>query len=106
MMVGQLISDGENNRRLNLYNRFLKFMGHKVPVWVILVIMNFYWLSTSVYDVIIQRGFQQAIYQMEAGELTILEGRVTPSGRLKRIEEFLGMPRLLTDDKSIIRKKK
>jgi hypothetical protein len=92
--------------RLNLYNRFLKFMGHKVPVWVILVIMNFYWLTTSVYDVIIQRGFQMAINQMEAGELTVLEGRVTPSGRLKRIEEFLGMPRNVETDKPIVKRKK
>tara|TARA_Y100001963_G_C6739164_1_gene428011 strand:+ start:490 stop:729 length:240 start_codon:yes stop_codon:yes gene_type:complete len=74
-------------------------MGHKVPIWVILVIMNFYWLTTSVYDVIIQKGFQMAINQMEAGELTILEGRVTPSGRLKRIEEFLGMPPMDSTDR-------
>ncbi len=85
--------------KLNLYNRFLKFMGHKVPIWVILVIMNFYWLTTSIYDVIIQRGFQMAINQMEAGELTVLEGRVTPSGRLKRIEEFLGMPPMDSADR-------
>ncbi len=85
--------------KLNLYNRFLKFMGHKVPIWVILVIMNFYWLTTSVYDVIIQKGFQMAINQMEAGELTVLEGRVTPSGRLKRIEEFLGMPPMDSADR-------
>ena len=91
---------------LNLYNRFLKFMGHKVPVWVILVIMNFYWLTTSVYDVVIQKGFQMAINQMENGELTVLEGRVTPSGRLKRIEEFLGMHRNAQTDKPIVRKKK
>tara|TARA_B100000287_G_scaffold372440_1_gene371062 strand:- start:1840 stop:2079 length:240 start_codon:yes stop_codon:yes gene_type:complete len=74
-------------------------MGHKVPIWVILVIMNFYWLTTSVYDVIIQKGFQMAINQMEAGELTVLEGRVTPSGRLKRIEEFLGMPPMDSADR-------
>ena len=40
-----------------------------------------------------------AINQMEAGELTVLEGRVTPSGRLKRIEEFLGMPPNVKGDK-------
>ena len=85
--------------KLNLYNRFLKFMGHKVPVCVILVIMNFYWLTTSVYDIIIQKGFQMAITQMENGELSVLDGRVTPSGRLKRIEEFLGMPPNVKGDK-------
>jgi len=85
--------------RIKLWNRFLKFMDTKVPLWVILVIMNFYWLTTSVYDVIIQRGFQMAITQMENGELSVLEGRVTPSGRLKRIEEFLGMPNNVKGDK-------
>ena len=86
--------------RIKLWNRFLKFMDTKVPLWVILVIMNFYWLTTSVYDVIIQRGFQMAITQMENGELSVLEGRVTPSGRLKRIEEFLGMPSNLSENKT------
>jgi hypothetical protein len=43
---------------------------------------------------------------MENGELTVLEGKVTPSGRLKRMEEFLGMPRSLTNDKPIVRKNK
>ena len=37
--------------------------------------------------------------QMENGELSVLEGRVTPSGRLKRIEEFLGMPNNVKGDK-------
>jgi hypothetical protein len=92
--------------RIRLWDRFLKMMDTKVPLWIILVIMNFYWLTTSVYDIIIQRGFQQAIIQMENGELTVLEGKVTPSGRLKRIEEFLGMPRSLTNDKPIVRKNK
>ena len=92
--------------RIRLWDRFLKMMDTKVPLWIILVIMNFYWLTTSVYDIIIQRGFQQAIIQMENGELTVLEGKVTPSGRLKRIEEFLGMTRSLTNDKPIVRKNK
>ncbi len=47
-----------------------------------------------------------AINQMAAGELTVLEGRVTPSGRLKRIEEFLGMPRNVETDKPIVKRKK
>ena len=92
--------------RLKLWNRFLKMMDTKVPIWIILVIMNFYWLTTSVYDVVIQKGFQMAINQMENGELTVLEGRVTPSGRLKRIEEFLGMHRNVETDKPIVRKSK
>jgi len=41
-----------------------------------------------------------AITQMENGELSVLEGRVTPSGRLKRIEEFLGMPSNLSENKT------
>ena len=54
--------------RIRLWDRFLKMMDTKVPLWIILVIMNFYWLTTSVYDIIIQRGFQQAIIQMENGD--------------------------------------
>ena len=71
--------------KLNLYNRFLKFMGHKVPVWVILVIMNFYWLTTSVYDIIIQnQSLRKRMGQIDATRKDIHDSLKAPYKKAKK----------------------
>ena len=53
-----------------IWNGFLRFMDTRVPLWVLLVLLNFYWLGQSLYDIVYQEGYQNAIRESERENTT------------------------------------
>ena len=53
-----------------IWNGFLRFMDTRVPLWVLLVLLNFYGLGQSLYDIVYQEGYQNAIREIERENTT------------------------------------